>query len=366
VDASVTRRYGGSGLGLAISKQLAELMGGQIGVESVEGQGSEFWFTVRLGRQAGETGEACRPAVDLQGARALIVDDNATGRDLLTRRLAAWGLRPLAVPDGPSALAALAQALAEGDPFRLALIDMQMPGMDGEALGRSIRADERLAETRLVLLTSLGLRGDVRRLQEIGFAAYAVKPIRHEELQRLLALALQERGAATPAPIVTRHTVRETREPFAGRPARILLAEDNLVNQRVVLGMLKKMGLSADAVANGVAALQALETQPYDLVLMDVQMPELDGVEATRRLRQSGAAVCNPRIPVIALTANAMQGDRERFLAAGMSDHVGKPVSSQALAAALDRWLPPASAEAAARGPRSVGDEPVCGPLASV
>jgi PAS domain S-box-containing protein len=344
VDASITRRYGGSGLGLAISKQLAELMGGQIGVESIEGQGSEFWFTVRLSRQAGEAQNERYPAADLRGVHALVVDDNATGRDLLTIRLAAWGLRPLAVPDGPSALAALAQALAQHDPFRLALIDMQMPGMDGEALGRIIQADTRLADTRMVLLTSLGLRGDVRRLQEIGFAAYATKPIRHEELLSLLALALQERGAATPAPIVTRHTVRETRASFAGRPARILLAEDNLVNQRVALGMLKKMGLSADAVANGVAALRALEALPYDLVLMDVQMPELDGIGATHHLRQSTAAVGNSRIPVIALTANAMQGDRERFLAAGMNDHVAKPILAQTLAAALDRWLPPAPA----------------------
>ena len=342
VDASITRQYGGSGLGLAISKQLAELMGGQVGVESVEGQGSEFWFTVRLGRQTGKAAVEDRPAADLHGVRALVVDDNATGRDLLTIRLAAWGLRPVAVPDGPTALWALAQALAQRDPFRLALIDMQMPGMDGETLGRIIRSDARLADTRMLLLTSLGTRGDARRLQEIGFAAYATKPIRHEELRAMLSLALRKQSEAAPAPIVTRHTTYEAGNRLAGRPARILLAEDNLVNQRVVLGMLKKMGLQADVVANGAEALHALETLPYDLVLMDVQMPELDGIGATRRIRQPDSAVRNHGIPIIALTANAMQGDRARFLAAGMNDHVAKPVSRQALAEALERWLPPA------------------------
>jgi CheY-like chemotaxis protein len=206
VDASITRQYGGSGLGLAIAKQLAELMGGQIGVESVEGQGSEFWFTVRLGRQAGEAPADDRPAADLQGVRTLLVDDSATARDLLTTRLAAWGLRPVAVPDGPSALQALTQALAQHDPFRLALIDLQMPGMDGETLGRAIRADPRLADTRMVLLTSLGRSGDARRFQELGFAASATKPIRHEDLRAMLSLALQERHGASPAPMVTRHT----------------------------------------------------------------------------------------------------------------------------------------------------------------
>jgi PAS domain S-box-containing protein len=346
VDASTARQYGGSGLGLAISKQLAELMGGQIGVESVEGQGSEFWFTVRLGRQAGEASAECRPAADLRGVRVLIVDDNASSRELLTLRLAAWGLRPVAQPDGPSALQTLLQAQAQNDPFRVALLDMQMPGMDGDALGRAIRADARLADIRLVMLTSVGARGDARHFQELGFAAYATKPVRHEELRSMLALALQERGAAAPASIVTRHTAREIRDQFAGRQARILVAEDNIVNQQVILGMLKKMGLRADAVANGAEALRALESLPYALVLMDVQMPEMDGLEATRRIRQPASRVCNPQIPVIALTADAMAGDRERFLAAGMNDHVAKPISPQVLAAALERWLPPPPAAA--------------------
>ena len=340
VDASTTRQYGGSGLGLAISKQLAEMMGGEAGVNSEEGQGSEFWFTARLGRQAeGAQAETPSPA-DLQGVRALIVDDNATGREILTTRLASWGMRPSEAQDGPGALRALYRALEEHEPFRIAVIDMQMPGMDGEALGRAIKADERLADTRMVMLTSLGMRGDARRFQEIGFAAFVVKPIRHEELKAVLSLALTERDRAEPTPIVTRHTAREMLNRFAGRKARILLAEDSITNQQVALGILRKLGLRADAVANGVEVLQALESIPYDLVLMDVQMPEMDGLEATRRIRNPQSAIRNRQIPIIAMTAHAMQGDRETCLDAGMNDYVSKPVSAQALAEALDRWLP--------------------------
>jgi PAS domain S-box-containing protein len=367
VDASTTRQYGGSGLGLAISKQLTELMGGRIGVESSAGSGSEFWLTARLGRQAGAPAAERRPAADLRGVRALIVDDNASSRNLLSARLAAWGLRPSAQPDGPSALQALLQAQAQNDPFRVALLDMRMPGMDGETLGRTIRADARLADTHLVMLTSVGARGDARRFQESGFAAYASKPIRQEELYAMLSLALAERTETAGTAIVTRHTARETRDQFADRKARILLAEDNLVNRQVILGILKKMGLYADAVANGAEALKALQTQPYDLVLMDVQMPELDGIEATRLIRQPQSTTLNPRIPIIALTANAMRGDRESFLAAGMNDHVAKPVSRRALADALERWLPPppaggdraawtAAADGAGASPRGEAD----------
>jgi PAS domain S-box-containing protein len=343
VDASTTRQYGGTGLGLAISKQLAELMGGEVGVSSEEGQGSEFWFTVRLGTQAGGAQAESPPPADLRGVRALIVDDNATNREILTTRLASWGMRPSDAEDGSGALQVLGRALDENDPFRIAVIDMQMPGMDGETLGRTIKADARLAGTRMVMLTSLGTRGDARRLEAIGFEAYATKPIRHLELKTVLSLALAERDRAEPTsrPIATRHTARETlKQRFADRKARILLAEDNITNQKVALGILKTLGLRADAVANGAEAVQALVTLPYDLVLMDVQMPEMDGLEATRHIRNPQSAVLNRRIPIIAMTAHAMQGDRERCLEAGMSDYVPKPVSLQALAEALDTWLP--------------------------
>ncbi|MFH0996311.1 MAG: response regulator [Pseudomonadota bacterium] len=347
VDASTTRRYGGTGLGLAISRQLAELMGGEAGVSSDEGKGSEFWFTARLGKQPEGAHAESIPPADMHSVRVLIVDDNATNREILTIRLASWGMRPLEVKDGPEAILALSRALEDNDPFRIAVIDMQMPGMDGETLGRMIHEDKRLADTRMVMLTSLGTRGDARHFQEIGFAAYATKPIRHQELKAVLSLALTDHDGAeqAPRPIVTRHTARETLNLFAGRKARILLAEDNITNQQVAMGILKKLGLRADAVANGAEALRALETLPYDLVLMDVQMPEMDGIDATRRIRDD-----EKKIPIIAMTAHAMLGDRERCMEAGMTDYVAKPVSLQALVEVLDKWLPKEN-DASARMP---------------
>ncbi|MBN1174740.1 MAG: PAS domain S-box protein [Micromonosporaceae bacterium] len=365
VDTSTTRQYGGTGLGLAISKQLCGLMGGDIGVESQEGRGSEFWFTVRLGRQAGSFGPAETQHLaiaDLRNARVLIVDDNATGREILTSRLAGWGIRTAEAADGPSALVALHEALDTDDPFQAALVDMQMPGMDGEALGRVIKADSRLRSTGLAMLTSLGMRGDARRLRAIGFAACATKPIRQEELKRVLVHALEAgpdqdlileseavgatgRGRAGTAG-------QQPQSRFAGRRTRILLAEDNVTNQQVALGMLRKLGLTADAVATGTEAVAAVRGLRYDLVLMDVQMPEMDGFTAAGEIRNLPPEARD--IPIIAMTAHTMQGDQERSLAAGMNDFVSKPVSQEALAAALDRWLPAAGQTTPPDGPPAV------------
>ncbi len=340
VDASTTRKFGGTGLGLVISKQLAEMMGGDIGVESVEGQGSEFWFTARFGLQAEGAREETPPPAELCGVRVLIVDDNATSREILVTRLSSWGMRPEQATDGPSGLQALHRAVREEDPFRLAVVDMQMPGMDGEAVGRAVKAVGKLSDTRLVMLTSLGMRGDAKHLQEIGFAGYAVKPVRHEELEGVLSQALAGGGDGASRSMATRHTAREALPGFSGRKGRILLAEDNIVNQKVALGILQKLGLSADAVATGREAIESLEALPYDLVLMDVQMPEMDGLEATRQIRNRQSPIPNRNIPIIAMTAHAMQRDRDRCLEAGMNDYVAKPVSRQALTDALQRWLP--------------------------
>ena len=339
VDTSTTRQYGGTGLGLAISKHLAELMGGQIGVLSAVGQGSEFWFTARLGRQVREAHAVRTPPANLRAVRVLVVDDNATHREILSTRLAFWQMRPAEASDGAAALHALSQALDEADPFRIILIDLQMPGMDGAALGRRIRADVRLTDLSMVLLTSLGAPDHAPQVKEIGFAAHLTKPVWPRELMAVLSAVLEAPVGSVLQPLCV-PAVHESLNAFKDRKLHVLLAEDNITNQQVALNILRKLGLRADAVANGAEALKALEAISYDLVLMDVQMPVMDGFEATRQIRSSQSAVRNPQVPIIAMTANAMQGDREKCLEVAMNDYVSKPVSPQSLAAVLEKWLP--------------------------
>jgi signal transduction histidine kinase/DNA-binding response OmpR family regulator/HPt (histidine-containing phosphotransfer) domain-containing protein len=337
VDGSTARKYGGTGLGLAICRQLAGLMGGQTGVESREGCGSTFWFTVCFDCvSAPSTLEVPHPNI-LRGVRVLVVDDHETNRLLARRLLLGWGCRVAEAADAASALALLEQARREGDPFRVALLDMLMPGMDGAALGREIRASQEHDNTQLIMMTSLAMRGDAVQAEEIGFAGYLTKPIRQAALRDCLALALGRSDRASreaPAALITQHTVAEAR---ADR-RRILLVEDNMTNQVVARAILTRLGKRVDAVASGIEAIAALRRIPYDLVLMDCQMPEMDGFEATRRIRSGEAGKEIVAIPIIAMTAHAMRGDRERCLEAGMDDYLAKPVRPEALAAVLARW----------------------------
>ncbi len=336
VDASTTRQYGGTGLGLAISKQLAEMMGGEIGVESILDRGSEFWFTASFRKQSTRN-KRVTELPDTSGLPVLIIDDNATNREILNAQLTAWGMEPAEASDGTMALERLREAVLWNKPFPLAIVDMQMPGMDGAELGKRIKADRTLRETKLVMMTSVGKRGDAKRMEAIGFSVYLTKPVRQSDLlESLRAVLGEESNKKVETTLHTRHSIRELRT----NTFRILVAEDNVTNQFVALGILKKLGFSADAVANGAEAVKALESIPYDLVLMDCQMPEMDGYEATGAIRHDNSPVLNSAVPVVAMTANAMQGDREKCLAAGMDDYISKPVKPKALAEILDKWLP--------------------------
>ncbi|MEO0826799.1 MAG: response regulator [Cyanobacteria bacterium J06642_9] len=357
VDASTTRKYGGTGLGLAITKKLCELMGGNLWAHSAVGKGSHFEFTTRL--QPSEKSRPILPRLEMQDLTVLVVDDNATSREVLCGQLKCWGATVIAAHDGPSALALCELQMQHSNipnhpPFDLVLLDMQMSGMDGAQVGQQLKTDARFQAMSLVMMTTISRHAAAQQVTDLGFSAYITKPVSSSDLLGTLAMASNRKVTLqTTSPAESQQDMtgvngeehyQQTPEPYSWpAPTRLLLAEDNRINQMVVKGLLKQLGLAVDVAVNGLEVLRLLEAaaqdQPYTLVFMDCQMPEMDGYETSRQIRQGRAGQHNQNIAIIAMTANAMKGDKEKCLAAGMNDYLAKPINPKALSEMLTKWL---------------------------